>query len=408
MTRADFLLLFAAISTSAVGIADPDCALSPLPSLPSTGPVRALAAQGDLALGARLLGTDVVTIDAQGALTPLTSVASPTIFPFTCHTISIEGDRAITLRGTGLVGPTRVELFDISDPESPTPISDAYLVSDFIVRRIALRGQHAFVLLESAQSGSREIQVLDLSAPNFPFLLNSAKNPGGGDFVMGEAVIYSVGSGVVPYSTSDPTELTQVGPWTGPWEMNNVGLAAVIADDRIYVRNQIGQIATVDISSAAAPVNLGVSAMGVFASSQSYFADFGDLAAHNGVVYLAGLGDDLKSAWLSAVDVSDPANPTEITRIPLPESSAYPIEITPRGVLVGADGFLHFAFITCPCPGDTDGDGFIGFKDLNTVLSAFNTAKGRPGYNAAADINGDGAVDFADVNVMISAFNTAC
>jgi hypothetical protein len=60
------------------------------------------------------------------------------------------------------------------------------------------------------------------------------------------------------------------------------------------------------------------------------------------------------------------------------------------------------------CPGDVDGDGFIGFADLNAVVSAFNTSSGEPAYNGAADFDGDGDVDFADLNVVLSAFNTDC
>lgn len=61
-----------------------------------------------------------------------------------------------------------------------------------------------------------------------------------------------------------------------------------------------------------------------------------------------------------------------------------------------------------PCPGDTDGDLFVGFADLNAVISSFNTALGEPGHNAAADIDGDDFVGFADLNIVLSAFNTAC
>ncbi len=65
-------------------------------------------------------------------------------------------------------------------------------------------------------------------------------------------------------------------------------------------------------------------------------------------------------------------------------------------------------FSAAPCPGDVDGDGFIGFADLNAVLSAFNTFDGQPSYNAAADFDDDGDVDFGDLNVVLSAFNTDC
>ncbi len=61
-----------------------------------------------------------------------------------------------------------------------------------------------------------------------------------------------------------------------------------------------------------------------------------------------------------------------------------------------------------PCPGDTNGDGVVDFADLNTVLSAFNTAAPGPGYNPAADFDGDGLVNFSDLNTLLGAFNTLC
>lgn len=56
------------------------------------------------------------------------------------------------------------------------------------------------------------------------------------------------------------------------------------------------------------------------------------------------------------------------------------------------------------CPADVDGDGFIGFSDLNVVISQFNTS----GPNLQGDVNGDGEVNFADLNAVISLFNTDC
>lgn len=57
-----------------------------------------------------------------------------------------------------------------------------------------------------------------------------------------------------------------------------------------------------------------------------------------------------------------------------------------------------------PCPGDVNGDGEVGFADLNIVLADFNTT----GANLPGDTDGDGDVDFADLNTVVSAFNTEC
>ncbi len=58
------------------------------------------------------------------------------------------------------------------------------------------------------------------------------------------------------------------------------------------------------------------------------------------------------------------------------------------------------------CPGDITGDLFVGFADLNVIVSHFNE-QGPPG-TLVGDIDGDGLVGFSDLNVVVSAFNTDC
>jgi hypothetical protein len=57
---------------------------------------------------------------------------------------------------------------------------------------------------------------------------------------------------------------------------------------------------------------------------------------------------------------------------------------------------------TCPeppCPGDTDGDGSVGFLDLLAVLSSWGPCAGCPG-----DADGDGGVGFLDLLAVLSAW----
>lgn len=71
----------------------------------------------------------------------------------------------------------------------------------------------------------------------------------------------------------------------------------------------------------------------------------------------------------------------------------------------GASGEYRIRAVgSISCPGDADGDGEIGFTDLNLVLSQFNTT----GSGLSGDLDLDGDVDFADLNLVISAFNTVC
>ncbi len=73
------------------------------------------------------------------------------------------------------------------------------------------------------------------------------------------------------------------------------------------------------------------------------------------------------------------------------------------GIAIGFDN-LHVTITTASCPEDLDGDGVVGFSDLNIVLADFNTTgPGLPG-----DVDGDGDVDFNDLNLIVSVFNTEC
>ncbi|HCD30270.1 MAG TPA: hypothetical protein DEQ73_06680, partial [Phycisphaerales bacterium] len=50
-----------------------------------------------------------------------------------------------------------------------------------------------------------------------------------------------------------------------------------------------------------------------------------------------------------------------------------------------------------PCTGDLDGDGNVGFSDLQLILSAWNNGDG-------GDANGDGQTNFSDLQVILSAW----
>jgi hypothetical protein len=72
---------------------------------------------------------------------------------------------------------------------------------------------------------------------------------------------------------------------------------------------------------------------------------------------------------------------------------------SPPGILTS---FLALGIT--PCPGDTDGDRFIGFKDLGELLTVF----GMVGESLAADFDGNGIVDFADLNLLLTEFGRTC
>lgn len=58
------------------------------------------------------------------------------------------------------------------------------------------------------------------------------------------------------------------------------------------------------------------------------------------------------------------------------------------------------------CWADSNGDGLVGFADLNTLLSAFGatTTAGQAPTIFSGDIDADGDVDFTDLNALLSVY----
>jgi hypothetical protein len=54
--------------------------------------------------------------------------------------------------------------------------------------------------------------------------------------------------------------------------------------------------------------------------------------------------------------------------------------------------------------GDTDGDNEVGPSDFETVVNAFGTTAGSPGWNPSADLDGDGEVGPSDFEILVSNF----
>lgn len=60
-----------------------------------------------------------------------------------------------------------------------------------------------------------------------------------------------------------------------------------------------------------------------------------------------------------------------------------------------------------PCPGDSNGDRFVNFSDVTTVLASFG-ATYEPGSNGLGDANNDGNVEFSDITFLLANFGVNC
>lgn len=165
------------------------------------------------------------------------------------------------------------------------------------------------------------------------------------------------------------------------------------------------------------------------------FADFKTKNDHDGTVYIGGSGLDsavllgyvkapLTGSKVSGSVTSDSGSPVEssVTLTSTTDSSktftattkdgtyeitvpndTYKFVVTKKAHLSYAKNELAVSEDVVKdvklVGGDTNADGTINYRDLNSVIVEYNTA------GETADINGDGTVNYRDLNVIITNYN---
>lgn len=165
------------------------------------------------------------------------------------------------------------------------------------------------------------------------------------------------------------------------------------------------------------------------------FADFKTKNDHDGTVYIGGSGLDsavllgyvkapLTGSKVSGSVTSDSGSPVEsnVTLTSTTDSSKTFTATTKDGtyeITVPNDTYkfvvtkkAHLSYTKNELAvsedvvkdvklvgGDTNADGTINYRDLNSVIVEYNTA------GETADINGDGTVNYRDLNVIITNYN---
>ena len=114
-----------------------------------------------------------------------------------------------------------------------------------------------------------------------------------------------------------------------------------------------------------------------------------------------GILEDFPSDWDSGDEV-ERSYMFELCGQSLSGSGDWIIRLThgyEAGTVDSWSGTLTFGVITTeePCTGDLNGDGEVGFSDLQLILSAWEETD-------AGDANGDGVTNFSDLQVILSAW----
>ncbi len=393
------LLMFAARAP-----AEPqgDCTFALLTSYAS-GLVRSLHVNGDRGLVSFSNRVEIVDLHPDGTITLAGTIPSNRPPPPTSNGVYISGNRAVVARGTGVVMPTDVLLYDITNPAAPALLGTQQFAADRVVMRLAIIDDF-ILMLSRGTNGSLNLSVLDATKPDLETL--PVGPSAGRDFVYDGADLVYMLKVTGPVEALSVANLPQM-PLVGETDdlipvPGATSITIAYENNLVYVLDDFGRISVVDATNPSFLILLASGGPPAFENAVPYTED---LEVRNGVAYFVGEGDLLNPARLFAMDVNIPTQPTLRARRNF--SGAFPVEVTARGVLLGAGAARHYE-LDCPCPGDTNGDNMVDFADLNTVLQSFNTIPGDPNYNAAADVDGDDDVDFGDLNVVVSAFNTAC
>ena len=384
------------------------------PTLEDESPVIGLYSGADLEGDILMLNArsrvDILSVSPSGEIAPLSSVPFPgTIGAISTGSLSISGDRAVVLRRP--VWPHTMALMDISDLANPVVLDETTFEGQFAASTPTQIDLVDGVIYLAHSGVGERLWTYDADAPGLP-RLGAIFGPT--RFSINDGVLMGVyrNGQIGAYDTSDPVKLPILGvsepiDQVSPFE--NWGWI-VVDGPLAYLLSNIGRVAILDVSDPAS-----MQLVTVFAATNALFDTFTGFAAHDRVVYVGesipgdGSSGGLTQHWIKAIDTADPFAPVEIARRRLPDSGPYTsFDQTPRGLLVRSAGLAFFDFVTCPCPADLNGDGFVGMADLMLILDAFNTTPSDPNYNPNADTNGDKVIDFADLNVILASFNQPC
>jgi hypothetical protein len=208
--------------------------------------------------------------------------------------VHVDEDVAYVSSGLGL------EIFDVSDPTSPTPLSWLETTAPFGGRGLQVVDGIAYIANLNAG-----LWLVDVSDPTAPVSLSAVDFGLTPDLeIEGDLAWFASGTqGLVTYDVSDATAPVQV----SAIDTGGYALAVDLVDDYAYVACETnpghGGLHIIDIGEPANPVQVG--AYGLDTTTH-------DVQVQDDLAYLA------TESGFEVVDVSDPANPHLISALDLP------------------------------------------------------------------------------------------
>lgn len=308
-----------------------------------------------------IMGT-IVLVAADEAGLVLVDIADPAhpvaraMLPTGVHAegVAFAGDRAY------VVDPwSGLHVIDVADPANPVDLGS--IDTTGYPFGVAVAGDHAFL---AADSGG--MVVVDISDPTDPRELAALPIWGGADAVTvvdNVAYVAAGSNGLVLVDVTDPVAPTEV----GQWGTTSIARDVAVRDGLAYLAGEGGGLHVVDVTNPSQPLDVGsidtpgwAAAVAVtvgtgIACVADDFAGLAvvDLAAEDIVATLPGAGESVgvavgsghswvtdEAGFLRVLDVTDPAQPYELSALATDATLGDLIVLGDRAYLASPDGRL--------------------------------------------------------------------
>ena len=375
---------------------------------------RGFAVEGSLLAVNSGWGMQMARIDVEGRIDMLGAYDFGAVtLPPSSHAASLRHNRAAVVARSPAPTPQAghvLHLLNVSDATHPTLVSTAAIpdtgAAPFATHRLEMIDETVFVCTRYDEFYSR-LWSFNAAAPDLDLI---GQRPGT-DIAARNNVLFVLdraaeGQLLRALDALQPATLPELGA-SGPLPTPDSDWSFLRLDGGFAyaVDARSGAVATLDASDVEDIRCIGVAPLPDDPDLPYIFTTM--FEAHERIAYIGyrstfgGFETDI----IGVYDISNPNSAELLARWRAQGPFAPTSCKTPTGILVGG---IHFSFVSCPCPADLDGDGFVGMADLMLVVDAFNTNPSDPNYNPNADTNGDKVIDFADLNLVLSAFNTDC
>ncbi len=232
------------------------------------------------------------------------------------YDLAIEGRLALT------VGLYEFGILDVTDPDAPVPLGAVDLLNG---NGIVVRDNRAYVAAGGPMEATGRLDIVDISSPESPYVLDSALTPQPAQAVVLADSLLAVATG---WAWEGPGMLLMMSPQVegqanliGSLELPDAAIGVAVAGNAVFVACSDSGLYVVDISDPAA--------MAIIGSNDHSSAT--DVLVRDGYAFVLSA-----DGRLVVDDVSTPADPVFLNELPL-DAVAYDLALDGDFVFLAGD-----------------------------------------------------------------------